>query len=240
MVKRDNPAGRLWHILNDAKTKKPNLRTREVWGQVFNIDKNATSQLLEKQGEIIHLLMDVKRDIEGIDGLNKDLYLKQLPSIENALASVRLSDKWEGFKNRLDDATMLSLAHCADKLSEHSNERVLNQDELQGLREEIEVLIDRVLDSTPLGPKLQEILLEHLEVMRRAIINYNLYGSDGLQEAVKTATGAVYLNRKVFEAEKDSETVDWYWKIIVRVGTMTALVNDAAELAPGVTQLLDG
>ncbi|NBB75604.1 MAG: hypothetical protein GVY35_18325 [Bacteroidetes bacterium] len=239
MVERDNPAGRLWHILNDAKKKGANLRTREVWGEVFDIDKNSTSQILEKQGEVIHLLMDVKRSIGGIDGLNKDLYLRQLPSIENALANVRLSDKWEGFKNRLDDATMLSLAHCADKLSEYSNEIVLSQDDLQSLRKDVEALIDRILDGPTINPKLQEILLEHLEVIRRAIINYNLYGSKGLKEAVETATGAVYLNREIFEAEKDSEAVDWYWKIIVRIGTLTALVSDAHELAPGVAKLLE-
>jgi hypothetical protein len=239
VVKKDNPAGRLWHILDEARKKGDGMKVREVWGQVFGIDMNSTSQILEKQGEMIRLLMDVKRSIENIDGLNQDLYLKQLPSIQGAFATVRQSDQWKSFKNRLDEATMLSLEHCADELSKHSNERVLGQDELQSLREDVEALIDRVLDGTTIDPKLREILLEHLEIIRRAIINYKLHGSDGLQEAIKTATGAVYLNRGIFEAEKDSEAVDWYWKIIVRIGTLTALVSDAHELAPGVAKLLE-
>jgi hypothetical protein len=115
----------------------------------------------------------------------------------------------------------------------------LDQDELQSLQEDVEALIDRVLDTTTIDLKLRGILLEHLEIIRRAIINYSLYGSKGLQEAVKTGTGAVYLNREIFEAEKDSEAVDWYWKVIVRIGTLTALVSDAHELAPGVAKLLE-
>ena len=240
MVERDNPAGRLWHILNDAKKKGANLRTREVWGEVFDIDKNSTSQILEKQGEMIQLLMDVKRSIENIDGLNQDLYLKQLPSIQDAFADTRLNDQWKGFKSQLDKATMLSLEHCADKLSEYSNEKVLDQGELQSLREDVEALIDRVLHTTTVDPKLREILLEHLEIIRWAIINYKLHGSEGLQEAIKTATGAIYLNQEIFKAEKDSEVVDWCWKIIVRIGTLTALVSDAHQLAPEVTKLLEG
>jgi hypothetical protein len=240
MVERDNPAGRLWHILNEAKQKGPDKKVRNVWAEIFDLNPEADSQILEKTSLLIGLLIEVKRSIENAKDLNQDLYLERLPRIEEAFLSVRLTDQWKAFDNRLDGTTMLSLKHCSDALSNRSSEAVIEEDELRELRSDVQALIDRILDDSELDPELRRILLDHLEIIRRAIINYKVHGSDGLQEAIKTATGAVYLNRELFEAEKDSDSVSLFWKIIVRIGTLTALVNDANQLAPGVTKLIEG
>jgi len=239
MVERDNPAGRLWHILNEAKQKEANKRVRQVWAEIFDLDPESDSKILEKTAHLIGLLVKVKRGIESAEGLNRDLYLERLPRIEEAFLSVRLTDQWKSFDNRLDSTTMLSLKHCSDALSNLSPGVVIEEGELQEIRSDVESLIDQILENTKLNAELQEILLSHLEIIRRAIINYKIHGSDGLQEAIETATGAIYLNRDLFEEEKDNDTVNWYWRIIVRIGTLVALVNDASQLAPGVSGLLE-
>lgn len=207
--------------------------------EIFDLDPESDSKILEKTAHLIGLLVKVKRGIESAEGLNRDLYLERLPRIEEAFLSVRLTDQWKSFDNRLDSTTMLSLKHCSDALSNLSPGVVIEEGELQEIRSDVESLIDQILENIKLNAELQEVLLSHLKIIRRAIINYKIHGSDGLQEAIETATGAIYLNRDLFEEEKDNDTVNWYWRIIVRIGTLVALVNDASQLAPGVSGLLE-
>ena len=72
MIKPDNYAGRLYLILESAKSKGPNLPTRHVWAEVFQIDKNNIPLLFYHFSNLQKLYSKTKASLLSIDNLTKN------------------------------------------------------------------------------------------------------------------------------------------------------------------------
>jgi len=233
----NNPAGRLHGILSAALPCRNNKPAREAWASVFRIEPTATGDLLYLLAQLIGLLQLTRQRIEQIDQLDRDLYFQPIKKLEKAFATMNLDVPWNNFKSNIDDATMVGLAFCSDTLSKYHSEELIEKEVLEDLLTDVESLVQTVLAST-LTPELKTVLVENLENIRRAILEYRIRGADGLLRALETSVGALVRHRDDLKRSKDSESVSGFWKFLTKLDRIATTAMKAKQLfGPVVAQL---
>lgn len=234
----NNPAGRLHAILSEALPNKPNKPTREAWANVFQVDASATGHLLYLSAQLIELLRLSRQKIEQIGNVDHDLYFRPIENLERAFATMNLDATWNEFRTKVDDATMIGLAFCADTLSQYHPEEVVEKTVLKELLDDIDNVLKTVLESN-LNPTLKTVLTENLENIRRAIIEYRIRGSEGLLRALEASIGALLRHQNEFKQNKESDSVSRFLKLLMTLDRIIGIALKAKQLFGGVvTQLL--
>ncbi len=109
MAIENNPAGRLYNILDEAKTHKPTEKTAEVWAQVFGFHVDDKPQLFSTVGGLYKLLAQTREAIEKIPTDNPRYYLSPFNLIEKAFSDMHLVSVWERTAKLLDPTAMAIL-----------------------------------------------------------------------------------------------------------------------------------
>ncbi|MBI5892781.1 MAG: hypothetical protein HZB79_03860 [Deltaproteobacteria bacterium] len=184
MIKTDNPAGRLYAILNEAKNMSHNISTRDVWLKVFKIESKSQTELFRTLTSLQELMDEIKEQLNEADDINKDLYIKYLPNIERVIRVTNLDTSWNSYRESLSDVAMYNLAHCAEILSSRYGESTIEEQELFKLKDEIDTLYE-IVRTGSLNKELKIIILDQLEIIRRAIHEYRIRGAKGLHKALR-------------------------------------------------------
>jgi hypothetical protein len=217
MVKLDNPAGRLYAILDEARKHPKNERAFDAWKRVLEVDDD-----FDVYRGIFHvreLVQEVKNLVDRLE-VNKPLYLSRFERIERAVPGRNLETSWQGCADLLDEATMLSLAHLAELLSGHVAEQPIEKEELKGLEQDLDALFDKV-DEGNLSPQLKEIILRQIEALLRSIREYRIRGAEGMKEALVHSYGTIIMNLGLFKKEKDSEEAQRFGKVLGKFEAIT-------------------
>jgi hypothetical protein len=241
MVKANNPAGRLYDVLSNAKKHPPTQseQSKKVWGSVLGVNPDSTL-LIKRLVQLMEELDDTIGRLKKLENFTLALHEPQLRAIWHALSPTLLNAHWEHVVHLLSDSSMISLASAADWLAHHDPDGEINAKELSSLQNEIEELVKEILGSE-LDATFREFVLEQLEKIRSAILEYRLRGPAALREALESTTGAIFLNRALIkkEAVKEGGTV---WKQFERVisTTHTLIVTIAKfhQLAEPLIRLL--
>ncbi len=223
MIALDNPAGRFYDILNQAKAKKGELKVRQVWALVLDEDENDDSAITKKVIEVYQLGEQVKDLIKMNDGANTELYLSSFPQVERAIFPLNLNVTWSGQKQQLNDGVMTRLQFCSDLLSSTYKEETLAKEDLEVVTKLIEELFDSILSSS-LEPTMRIILLEEVERLRSALSMYKINGAKGLKQSLQSTIGMVVANQEQLSdvAKTDSNVIERLGKLIDKVDSFTA------------------
>ena len=102
-------------------------------------------------------------------------------------------------------------------------------------------MLEKLLESQ-LPEDLKEDLLEYLEDMRAAIIDYRLFGLERLKKSFDTNLGLILRRRDEMQEVGNSEgegILSDFAKLISKLGGMVSVVNEFKELiAPIVKPML--
>jgi len=238
-VKKDNPAGRLYHILHKANGIDPNTLTKEVWRKVLDAEYLTENEFLKRLIFLQELVEEFPKRIKSIEGLNTDLLLRRYNKVEQATQINNLSASWNNYRQHLDEATMTNLAFCAEELSRYENVRPIDQETLVNFDREVNELINKIQAEESLDPILKTILLDQLTIILRSIQEYRIRGAKGLRESLAYFYGMFFFNHKLFAKEKErdiiKETLGWVWKVTNVTLSAYKLVEIAYD---GLKQLL--
>lgn len=225
MPKMDNPAGRLHDLLERARKLgyADHVRLRMVWGALFEIDPKDTPQILAVTIRLFELTAQTRKFVGMLDGVDRDLYVQPVKDVEIAFASTTCDSQWVEFKTKIKDTTMTGLAFCSDTLSKTMHEEVIEQETLDDLKAEVDKLIDEVLKSD-MDATLKAIIIDHLEGIRRAIIEYRIRGTAGLRQALDSGVGS--LMRHLEELKKSGSK-----PTMVRLMEFFGKVNDYVSVS---------
>ncbi len=236
MVKADNPAGRLYQILDMAKGKEPNKLCRVVWAELFGISSDDVFNLFYYLRQIQQLSQASKELLNQIDGLNIELYMQGFPLIDQILFSTNLDRSWEIWKNILTSGVALTnLAYCSDAISMKFGEKLIEVEELNTLISEIESLRMSIISGN-FDPELTELIIELLIAIRKAIKEYQFRGAYGIRDAVAKCFGTWFINVHRFDKEatnsqEKASILKNIWEFLVRVNVMIALALNLPKLA---------
>lgn len=241
MIDINNPAGRYYEILRQAKEKGDNLRVRQVWSQVLDEDKDDDSALTKKVIEVFQLGEEVKRLINLSEGVNKELYLHPFPQIEKAIFPLNLDTTWSSQKQQLDEGVMKSLQFCSELLSSIYTEETLQDEDLVQITKLIDELFNSVLSST-LNGGIRITLLEEVERLRTALSMYKIKGAKGLKESLQSTIGMVVANQSELSgaANSNPDVIERMGKLIDKVDSFTAKALKAHKALTKPVQFLIG
>lgn len=243
MLTANNPAGRLYLLLADARTKPPNTVVRQVWADVFGVSPDSPIDILQSMAQLINLILEAKDAVTQLDDINHDIYLRPLNKIGDAFSKINLETQWDNFRNNIDDATMTSLEFCSDTLSRRVNEEIITDEDLSDILAVagslLEVVLDADIDST-----LKAILVENIEAIRSATLGYRVSGAKGLRRAVEVSLGSMMWYRDLFERElsdsKKKKTILDYLSLVDKIKTIVDTAMKLKLLTAPVAHFLLG
>jgi len=241
MAELDNPAGRLYEVLNQVRRRADNVSIASVWAGYFNISLKDTTAIYIHLVELMNLVDRAKKSVQQLQDVDHAIYLKPFENIEQALNYANLSEYWEQVKRYLDDTTMLALKFCSDALSVRMGEKVISDEDLSKLQMEVETLLDKVL-SANLPQELTAVLTQKLEDIRQAILAYRITGNEGLRRALESSLGAIFLHGEyIEEVQQDDEKKRTWFRVLEFMAHLSEILGfalQAAQLTGLVTPLL--
>lgn len=240
MAKLDNPAGRLYEVLNKVRKRSDDVSIATVWAGYFNVSLKDTTAIYVHLVELMNLVDRARRDIQQLQDVDHDIYLQPFENIEQALNYANLSEYWRQVKQYLDDTTMLALKFCSDALSIRIGEKIISDEQLTELQTKVESLLNEVLESTLLE-ELKDVLIQKLEEIRQAILAYRIMGREGLRRALESSLGAMFLYREDIQEvqdEKQKRTLRDVLEFMAHLSEILGFALQAAQLTGLVTPLL--
>lgn len=237
MVPRENPAGRLYHILDQARRVDERKPKRQAWTEALGAGDSSASAVYHYLVLMQDELQETRRCLECIPNLNRELYLKWFPAIEKVLAPASISGNWQQDSRQITDAMLVSLAHCADKLAELHTEEPLENEELDALKRDTEALFKKVSEGS-LDPQLRNVILDLLEAIRRAIVEYRIRGARALEDALRQTLGAIVINYPAFRASAEDVELKKFSALLCRLKAMVEKGLRIAALAKPAVDIL--
>lgn len=237
-IPTDNPAGRLYHLLSDARDQNPDLPTRQVWQVVFN-SGNDDLVLADRLGKFCVLTHQASRAALGsVPGAKvEQLYWKCFEDIKTLVNSMSLVDAWTNSAQYLSDTTMLGLAYWAKELSGKEREAEISSEQLDELLAEVDKLSSTVAASD-LDAELKTFIVGKLSDIRSCILDYRIRGSKSLEEAIEATIGGVAMRYGYYEKFRTHHVVKSFEAFVLALKAVVATATGAKELGGDLVKLL--
>ena len=236
-VSTNNPAGRLYAVLDKAGSVDEKKKTYVAWREILDADPRSATDFFHRVSLVHRLIADIVQSVRKIDALDDKLYLRHLPTVSAALGPDRFSQPWNDTKSLLSDTVMTSLEFCADALAQHPQPHEVDTGQLQELYSNVEELIRDVLKSK-LDYALKQFLVRHLELVRSAILHYPIRGPAALRETLEQMAGAVVMNWDAVEKSKEVPEVSRFGKVFSHLQKLVQTAFQLKQLGETVTKLL--
>ena len=237
IVKRNNPVGRLWHILNDAKHQS-GVRARVAWARALGVPEDDRADLMRQMGLLVELVRSAEEAISRSEP-SGEIYAPHFDSIYKSFFQ-NPEAGWSDAAQYLGDGPMTALQIASERLSHTCPDAELKEDDLGKLEEELNTLIDDVVTSG-LEDELKTLLVDQLRAISDAITHYRIAGIEGMRRAVQASIGAIVLRQDLYEKTKGNTVVSKVGCFIGNLITLLNLAKDLSKLLPmAVPFLLTG
>ena len=192
---------------------------------------------------LIQLTLDGEKLINGLDGIDRERYLEPITAIQHALSQVNLDQSWNTFQERMAGNTLSSLLFVSDMLSVCAGEKVIDEASLTELIADVNTMLEKLLE-VQLPEDLKEDLLDHLEDIRSAIIDYRFLGSERLKKTFDNSLGLILRRRDEMQEVGNSEgegMLSDFVGLMSKLGGMVSVGKQLGELmAPIIKPMLPG
>ena len=229
MEVQNNPAGRLYDLLDAARQYPSDEKTKTVWANVLGVPENDNATLLKMMADLIELVRKAKSSIVRLSDIDHKLYLKPFENIESLLCNLNFETHWENWRNSLDERTLYGLQFGADRLARSSETSAIKDDQLETLRTELDDLISHVLESH-LPPELKKLFLRNLEALRQAWSTYRIRGLEGLEYELERSCGSILLHKEQIRSSPANSAERKLWegflKLVDRLNKQVTLAKN--------------
>jgi len=153
------------------------------------------------------------------------------------IRSHRLDSSWREHIDPIPEEALGSLETCSDALSRHYNEKSINETQLKELHTDVQGLLTDVI-AAEIAPGLKEYMLKHLDMIERAIQDYQFLGAEPLATAFESAMGSVFISKKVATEAADTPLGKRFWDILAKLAMVVTITVGVPQLPGRVGQLL--
>jgi hypothetical protein len=233
---QENPAAKL-HTLLDSAKKKGNQNFRFTWANVFDIEQNDTSALLEKYNSLLNLYFSTKKIITENERLNNEKNIKYINLIGQALGLINFNNNTSQFISILTPEVMTALYYLSENISFIYDlpDSLISDDQLKEILEEVEELIFNITDSN-LPPDVKQILVNNLYNIKESLHSYFITGIDGVRESLERSIGSTVMNNQVIAPEVENENVKGFFNVMLKINEIVSTLNGAKELIAPLTK----
>ena len=232
----NSPAGRLWHILEAARQSDVHL-TWEVWAEVLEMKKPQALAELQAYRCLYDLTGETEEQVRQLE--NFDAFASPVPLLNSFLKNMKMGLAWYETRKLLTEELMTALGLVAVVPSSYLDEGALADDQLTELVSETEELRASVV-SSDLNEQLQQCIIDQLDGIRRALIDYRIHGRDSLRRTLERSIGAMMLNHDLFKQSPKDKHVLGLWGLLDKVNRLISTGGKLKKLAAPLVQFLLG
>ena len=168
MIKTNNPAGRLLHILEKFSEQPIDTfktqNNRVSWKNILELETEDDNEIFQAILCVNELVRDTKEMIRGA-APNQALYLKNVDKIEKAVRPRDLDKNFDISVDLIDETVLHSLQFSCELLSSLYDEGDVSKEELSEILSAVEVLFEQTIGSN-LDRDVKTFILESLEAIR--------------------------------------------------------------------------
>lgn len=229
-----NPVKRLHRLLQrflDSDDSFSQKKSNIILKEVFDIDPTDRAAFYSLLVDLLHLVKECKSKIALIPNVNTEIFLAPILDVERAIFTIEFDSNTSKFRDELKkNNTMQILTFCSETLKQVIDEVSVNADDIDSLQGEVEALRENIIKST-LPPDLKKVFVEKLENILKAIIDIRIMGIDGLQKALESGAGALFLNKEEVDKNLDNEDVQGFVGVLRKINEMVNVAKNIKELA---------
>ena len=172
----------------------------DVWIKALNIPQG---RLHDSLLETMDLIFRLERLLRQNNVARRDAHLERLQRVKRAI--IRLNSiPWGDFRGEFGDDFVALLELLDNDATDLWGDAPLSDGDLEVLQSEVERLIHDVVESQ-LSDGLKRIVLDGLEAVRDAIMQYRVGGPEGLRQALDRNTALVARYRTEFEEMREDD-----------------------------------
>lgn len=199
------------------------------------------ADFLENLHEMMLIIKSCEQSVHRENTVNRVFHLEQIEKVKVGLSLIGVSSGvWGQFQSTFNDDFMNVLLMMSENISIHGGEEVISEENLANLQADVEDIINMVVVSN-LGSEFKQILLDGLESVRQAILNYRVTGAEGIRNAVDRNVGSYARYRDDFERASETEghnIIHTYKDFINEVNAAVSTALKFRQLAEPATQVL--
>lgn len=245
-VASDNVIGRLYNLIYALKQINGHTNAEKTFCEVFSLEENDRVSILINYAELFNMCNAGIKKLEQLRPKRLEKYKDTLSQVTEGLSkiyfnanSLTSNNGMDKFKEHFSSNLMISLENCADYLSEHSTEEVVEDERILELLKEVYELEEFIINSK-LQNELEKILIYQLNNVRDSLLKYKFYGSQGIIDSVATTLGTLIWNREKIEHNNDKGTVERIFNLIVKINSIFSLKDNSIKLIGEIVRKLTG
>jgi hypothetical protein len=200
MANQDNPASRLYRIMNQLRSfdkGDPEEEKRQslvsVWLTVLDADPKDPNALSDKLRQVRGLYEESLLGLRILPGLEKEEIKDLLNPIAQLLNPANFNYIWKGMKQSyLTPGVLVALELCSLRFQQAPNAPVMDEKALDQLQKDVDALVRDILVAQ-IGPAVKENTLQNLDLIRKSIGEYRVGSGFSLRGALEAAVGRFYL-----------------------------------------------
>lgn len=224
----NNPAGRLVILLKKAidigKMNGDKLYISHIC-EATGI-KDTAGNRVESLSNLFYLIHQVEKDLPLLTKIKAKNHKKTITELKTFVASYYMKKYLEAQQlNNINSYIIRDLEICADSLSEVVELKVLEEEELERIIDDIGDLYSSINKSN-IGQDLKFLLLKKLDSLKEVIDNYQFQGSDGIKREVENIVGSIALNKKKVKNEEEANLVKKLFELLCKVLTTASAVKN--------------
>ena len=225
--KSDSAAARLLRLVLKAKQIAVDSNTDQAkgWAVLLGLPANDLPAIFAGIGDFGKLIKEARAEILAIPEIDHDLHdasYNELAALMHRIMLQQGQPFSSVFGSPLADGTVRGLRFSADLVAKSSPRRI-PEDELRGIANELDV-IDNLAAQCP--TQLRSLLARCTRLIRLSISHYNVFGSNGLDQAVQQAIGTLFLNREIAIVNQKTEPLKRFWDVIAKLNTLVSLAKN--------------
>jgi hypothetical protein len=243
----NNPAGRLHDLIVRARAL-PSGQHSTVGDRFSLLFTGLTGPddifgIMQRLQVIFQLTEEIKLQLAVCDERQLALFLPSELTLKGLVNLYPLGQSWQTYRDRyLSEPVVTTLGFISITLGRQSPETLTPLSEIEELRVELLTVYESVYNAN-IDARLKILVLESLEVISKALAEYELRGALGINEAIGTIIGRAVLNRDFGsttpakdkpEDENGDTPTDWrrqFWSIITKISMAVHADSPLKELA---------
>ncbi len=236
-MQSDNPAARLFSILDEGKKIDANKNCREVWQNLLDVNPSKQALLISRLGKLMELPQQIIEIVESEFPNQVRTCDHWNTQVNKAFMQQNLSDKWATFANHIDVHALNYLSITTELLQTKSPTKLLGADELVETRNSINELLNEIIDSN-IPDEIKQYVASGLNNLLRRIDEYRITGAQPIMDGIEGMFGHAFFDeeyrRYLSEEDLGKKLVD----VLAAVASAVTIVLGAPQLPEAFCNIL--
>jgi len=189
-----NATARLHTVLVKLQNNNVQSPVADVLADVFKIkDPDQNRTFLLAYTAITRMLEASQKEVETyLAGVQ--IYSAAFPSLRNCFSPKNSGQQWSAYKGNLNAVHVSAIQFTAERLNTFVSEVEANSEELADVLLAVQEM-EAALETEDITASSREVLRDCLNEIRAAIEEYKIWGASGLDKALKSFTGTMFVEQ---------------------------------------------